>query len=280
MSDIKLSLICLTDSTYKRTLKSEVNLAPATPYAVNLPNEIWLSIFESVWMSTTGLSVVRLVCRLFGSLVKPLLFRTFTMRPVLSGRETQSSVFGITEDALTDIKGRLEYFSSPEIAPFVGLVRIYPQRYRMAFESDGDSLILLKYFFQLLPRFVYLQTLYCEDIPFNDYGIRQLCQLEHLRNLRLRDCIITTTNIARHTLKVTNLEFHSSSSTLPSSIESYVRWLTLPQLDSIRRLCLSMANADLAQGILCSLSTDPYRSHTSSCLMTPGLLSACFIACQ
>jgi hypothetical protein len=65
---------------HKPTLKSEIKAATATPYIVNLPDELWLDILESA----VELSTVRLVCRLFGGLVKGILFRAFTMRPVLS----------------------------------------------------------------------------------------------------------------------------------------------------------------------------------------------------
>jgi len=60
-----------------------------------------------------------------------------------------------------------------------------------------------------------------------------------------------------HTLKVTNLEFHSSKPSLSFPANSYVQWLVLPQSDFIRGLRLSMVNAVLAQSFLHSLSTTP-----------------------
>jgi hypothetical protein len=179
----------------------------------------------------------------------------------------------MTEKVPTEIKRRLDFFSSSEIAPIVGIIRIYPQSHRVAPEHNGDSSIILHYLFQLLPRFIHLQTLYCEDISFNDYGIRQLCRLEHLRDLRLRECIITAKDIPYHALKVTNLEFHSSDPNLPSPAQFYVQWLALPQTDSLQGLRLSMANAVLAESFLHSLSTTPLplthliMPHDSSALI-------------
>ena len=246
---------------HKPTLKSEIKAATATPYIVNLPDELWLYILESAWMSAVELSVVRLVCRLFGGLVKGILFRAFTMRPVLSEQGMMSLtpriMLTMPKEVPADIKCRLDFFSSPEIAPIVRIIRIYPQNHLVPLERHTDSSIVLQYFFQLLPQFTHLQTLYCEDIPFNDYNIRQLCRLERLSNLRLRECIITAKDIPHHTLKVTNLEFHSSKSSLSFLANSYVQWLALPQSDFIRGLRLSMANGVLAQSFLHSLSTTP-----------------------
>ena len=247
---------------HKPTLKAEIKVVTATPYIVNLPDELWLDILESTWMPVTELSVVRLVCRLFGGLVKGILFRAFTMRPVLS---EQNGIFSlplrtmliVPKEVPADIKCRLDFFSSPEIAPIVRIIRIYPQNHLVPPERYTDSSIVLRYFFQLLPQFIHLQTLYCEDIPFNDYSIRQMCRLERLSNLRLRECFITAKDIPHHTLKVTNLEFHSSQRSLSLPANSYVQWLALPHRDFIRGLRLSMANAVLAQSFLHSLSTTP-----------------------
>jgi hypothetical protein len=259
VSGLKWSLIY---PTHMPTFKYETNEVTATHYPVNLPNELWLDILESIWMSTAELSVLRLVSRLFGNLVKPLLFRAFTMRPVLSGPSmrfppAESRPPATAGNIPTEIKRRLDFFSSPEIALIVETIRIYPQSHRMAPEHHGDSSIVLQYLFQLLPRFIHLRTLYCEDIPFNDYGIRQLCRLERLKYLRLRECIITAEDITHHTLKVTNLEFHSSDPSLPLPAKFYVQWLALPQTDCLQGLRLSMANAILAQSFLHSLSTTP-----------------------
>jgi len=78
-------LLCIRLTLHhKPTLKSEIKAATATPYIVNLLDKLWLDILEFAWMSAVELSAVRLVCRLFGGLVKGILFRAFMMWPVLS----------------------------------------------------------------------------------------------------------------------------------------------------------------------------------------------------
>jgi hypothetical protein len=174
---------------------------------VNLPFEVWLDILEAIWMAPEELSAIRLVCKSFGNLVKPHLFRAFTIRPDLSGRGIYSpgGVFETpalitTENALAAIIKRLEFLSSPEIAPLVKRFCVYPQSYPESLEMEADHDAILDYVFERLPRFIHLQTLYCENIPFNDYALRQLCQMEYLEELKLRECCLTATDIPCSTL--------------------------------------------------------------------------------
>lgn len=194
-------------------------------------------------MSPKELATIRLVSRLFESLAKPILFRSFTLRPYGS------------DDSASKFNSCLDFFSSPQIAPIVRLIRLYPQKQTHGSTRDGHFLV--DQFFQLLPRFVYLETLYCEDMPFSSFALQQLSLLEYLVDLQLDQCPVTATDGPRVAVKVTNVGFQSSNSTPPAPIESYVRWLKFLRPESMKRLRLSLANAELAHGFLESLSTSP-----------------------
>lgn len=220
-------------------------------------------------MSLTQLSTIRLVSKAFAQLIKPLLFRYFIIRPLVSQDSQLDGDLPLARKAIQ----RLKFYASPEISPLVALIRVYPCAEGTR-GRNGDK-IIANSFFSLLPQFTRLQTLCCDYIPFNSYALRQLCQLEHLVTLTLRDSpiIAALNDIPFGRLRVASLDFQASY----GLIDSYVLWTGLPDATSIKSLSLSVNNAGMAEAFMLSASlkrlpltriTMPQRSNSLLSILT------------
>lgn len=202
-------------------------------------------------MSKKDLAATRLVSKSFAALARPLLFRSCTVRTVCGSKYSSQTKNG-QHSLIGEITHRIDVLSSPDISQYVHSIRIYPAYSNTGdnYSSSGNTPFVLDYFFQCLPRFTSLKTLYCENITFDTRALGQLFQLGHLRSLQIRDCLIIQPEIPVERIRIDTVEIHCSSSS-----ESCVRWLGIVQPHSVQDLRLSFSSANVAHVFLNNLAT-------------------------
>ena len=224
-----------------------------------MPPELWLAVFENGCLSARDISNVRLTCCSFANLGKGQAFSYFTFRPFqFQGTHSRQR---LSDTVFTHQSHRLEYWTSESVAPFVRWCTIYPIFDFTLTDDDGEDQCdpgpLLDDFFRFLPRFIILQRLECQHIPFSDLALSQLCQLGKLVTLEVADCVITA-HTAPATLKVTNVHFTSCNTLSTSQDRGNVGWLDVVHPEHIRRISIAFGDWRIAslRGIMTKRTPD------------------------
>ncbi|KAF7977758.1 hypothetical protein HWV62_2854 [Athelia sp. TMB] len=207
-----------------RTL-SRLNLLPRgkSRRSMTLPAELWICIFDAVTLDRKDIFRIRLTCRAFSRLARPMAFRYFTFRE--------------SADANRCAAARLTFFASQAIAPSVRECAIYCK-------IDQDSNPLHDMFFINLPKFINLSSLRCEGLPFNDFALGQLPSLPKLRAIALIDCNVILEK-APPTISITDVQFGSNvvRGLRRSVHRGTYGWIDVLCPDSIRTLTLRFSAA-------------------------------------
>lgn len=154
---------------------------------------------------------IRLTCRYFDSLAKPILFRTFSVSP--------PERWGIDLERFTE---RLSFWLSDSIAHFI-------QHCHVPY-ADSPR---VKVFFDNILVFSNLQHLDLRFAIFDDYLLEQLRALRPLKHLTIRDCTITAMQPIRSPLQVARLELINRSRTT-------IGWLKIIQFTGIPRISFAL----------------------------------------
>jgi hypothetical protein len=94
---------------------------------------------------------------------------------------------------LDDALQRLDFWSSPKIAPHVHscTARSNPQRWQGSAQlDDGGPHILMNAFFECLPLFTGLERLDADRIQCTQMGLANLCGLLVLAHVELSECTV------------------------------------------------------------------------------------------
>ena len=203
---------------------------------MTLPAELWTCIFDAVTLDQSDIFRLRLTCRAFSTLARPMAFRCFTFRAA--------------DDADKRAAARLAFFISDFTAPSVRECAIY-------YKIDQDTNLLHEMFFVNLPKFVNVSSLRCEGLQFDDFALGQLSSLPQLRALTLIDCNLMLEK-APPTIKITDVRLGSNAMREPRNTvhRGKYGWVDILCPHSIRTLTLrfSVAGPQSLRGIMSQTS--------------------------
>lgn len=203
------------------------SFAMGTHRALNcsvLPPEIWIVIFELFPKPH-----LRLTCKLFDSLAKPIIFRTFRFG---HAERYDPSPLGVRKR-----KRRLDYWTSVMIAPLVHCCII-------------QCPIALRPFLTKIPLFSNLRQLEFDTMNFDDFTLEQLCKLKPLMRIKLSDCTTTATQAPRNLIKIAKLDLVSPSKK-PSTI---LRLLKFIQFTCNPCISFLAGTEEVAEGVFNTVS--------------------------
>lgn len=159
--------------TFTRTVSmlAELMARSTMRSRISLPVELWIYVFNMKSLNSSDAFQIRLTCRAFAILGKPVAFRAFDFRPVAS------------DDPLAHghHSARLAFWSSQSIAPFV-------ERCAIQSTLDNPTTLLHVMFFNNLSKFVNLSSLRCECVQFDDYTLDVISRLPKIQDIALVDC--------------------------------------------------------------------------------------------
>ncbi|KAJ7684140.1 hypothetical protein DFH06DRAFT_609 [Mycena polygramma] len=145
----------------------------------HLPNELWLDTFSALPRKT--LISLHSASKLFHRISRPLLFGDFDFHP-FQIQDGASSRYSNQDDVDRNMK-RLEFWTSPEIAPFVrGCI------FSVFCRARDDPSPVFALFFKLLPHFSNLQQFSCLVVKFDRLAVEALCALPKLAQFQLTGC--------------------------------------------------------------------------------------------
>ncbi|KAJ7434707.1 hypothetical protein FB451DRAFT_1418635 [Mycena latifolia] len=221
-------------------------MSPSTtaPACRRFPVETWTQIFED--LPRDAISQVHRVDWLFHRIARPLLFREFKFHPY--GRwsfawldwDSPSALYLPHPVQIQLLLQRLEFWSSHEIAPLIRVCHMTPwdnnvdEPLGWEFTRGADPYVLLRAFFDSLPRFTNLRRLDATLVPFTDIAIQHLCILPKLTHLMVEECTIVedVVNLAAcHRLAVPSFVFRHHK-----DVTDHERWLRLLDPDALRYL--------------------------------------------
>ncbi|KAK6981577.1 hypothetical protein R3P38DRAFT_3113735 [Favolaschia claudopus] len=159
-----------------------------------VPDELWLEILQLV--PRKSLQNVALTHRTLRRTSRGFLFDSLVFAPFSLGHWPDKSNtrwdYDYSPKCLSDRAHereleRLEFWSSPEIAPFVRSCKAIPIETKML-TGDRSPTSLVEVFFNKLPCFTSLQHLDVYAVHFTHIGLQNLCHLPALRHLELTVC--------------------------------------------------------------------------------------------
>jgi hypothetical protein len=166
------------------------------PARQRVPPEVWEEIFDDPARET--ILQCHLVDRLFHRITHPLLFRKSNCNPYANPSnpyDCSPASLRLLESAQVERElQRVQFWASDNIAPFVRVCivskglsgPVYPSKApRWKFSQIEDPYIILRAFFDSLPRFRNLRRLYARVVLFTKIGIQNLCLLTNLTHLEL-----------------------------------------------------------------------------------------------
>ncbi|KAK7042755.1 L-aminoadipate-semialdehyde dehydrogenase [Favolaschia claudopus] len=226
-----------------------------------VPDELWLQILQD--LPKTALRNVSGTNRTLSRISRPLLFAEFTFCPYAVTRLPKNDQTVRAPDVINPIPlneiereaelDRLNFWSSPEIAPWVRSCTVRPLR--SALEADkveesggnGSALALLDIFFRRLPRFTGLCHLHAFIVHFTPLGLANLRQLPSLSSLDVIVCTLVReagdAEWASLDLPfVTRFQFRYGYTYLASRVQLHSSlldpWMSIIRLDKIVELNL------------------------------------------
>ncbi|KAJ6525239.1 hypothetical protein DFH09DRAFT_173921 [Mycena vulgaris] len=135
--------------------------------------------------------------RWFHHLSRPLLFTSFKFHPYSLAAYLEGEARAYVEDLvlpqaeeLERARGRLEFWVSDEIAPYVLKCHVEPLDFIGVPRPGQDPYMLLAAFFSLLPRFVNLQHFGGFYVQFTRVAMTNLCALPKLRSITIDSCVV------------------------------------------------------------------------------------------
>ncbi|KAJ6462030.1 hypothetical protein C8R47DRAFT_1225657 [Mycena vitilis] len=164
-----------------------------------IATEVWDGIvsFYSSKEDRQTLQHLNLTNRRFHLLSRPRLFADFAFHPysVRADRYGMSAGHLIlpTDPNPERLRQRLEFWASEGIAPYVRTCAVQPLEFegveRVA-PPDEDPYALLKRFYELLPRFVNLESLEAFTLHVTNLAIANLFRLPKLASLSIDMCVL------------------------------------------------------------------------------------------
>ncbi|CAK5264906.1 unnamed protein product [Mycena citricolor] len=156
-----------------------------------IPPELWLQVFSHLSSSFADLKSVSLVCDTFRVLAQPLLFARIAIYPNFSHTALPPLALRYTANkSRKKAAQRLDFFTSPGVAPAVRECLIYPP----AAEEDAETSIgsrddVLDAAFDSLRKFPNLRTLECRTVRLTVARLTILHALPQLSGLSLDSCV-------------------------------------------------------------------------------------------
>ncbi|KAJ6491901.1 hypothetical protein C8R45DRAFT_989881, partial [Mycena sanguinolenta] len=193
-----------------------------------LPNELWLETFTALPRNT--LLSLNAACRLFHQISCPLLFEELNVHP-FQVHQGASSRYSSPSDIDRSIK-RLEFWTSPAIAPFVRICT-----FSAFLRTNHDPAPIFTTFFRLLPNLSNLKRFSCVGIKFGRAAVAALCALVNLTQVQLTGCSLQLgEEYLGLMLRVKS--FRCGSTGLNSLAAGAHRWLNILDRDTLHDLSL------------------------------------------
>jgi hypothetical protein len=192
-----------------------------------LPNELWFETFSILPRKT--LMSLHSASRLFHRISRPLLFDEFEFHP-FQIQEGASSRYADQNDVYKNTK-RLEFWTSPEIAPFVR--RCTFSAFSRSHNLDDPSPVFAT-FFRLLPNFYSLREISCVTVKFDRVAVEALCALPNLARVQLTACSLDG-DITGLLLRVKSFLYVQITGMRSAGAQS---WLSILDKDTLRDLKL------------------------------------------
>lgn len=205
---------------------------------------------------------VRLVSKSFSELMRPIIFRIFTIRPFVTlsrGGEADPTVLPLTQADVERTISRLDFFTSSLIAPHVKHIRVYPVTGPSNFDSTGDKDFILDALFKRMPQLVSIQALHIEDLPFSEKAIRGLCDVSHiLSRIDIHDSWICggANRAAEGVLHADMLNIRLTRS------RSYAIWTRYLQANSVGDIRLWLGDHPVAEAFMETVGSLPLTHLT------------------
>lgn len=158
---------------------------PSSTERSSLPVELWSAIFEADTLEKCDLLCIRLTCRKFASVARPMAFRSLHLGP------------SIPNDR------HLAFWFSRDIAPHVQAISIHCN-------IEHPDISLQAVFFGALVKCVNISYLRCEAVQFDDNALAAVSRLLQLQTIVLFDCGLTL-NKTPLILKVNKVHFGSNA---------------------------------------------------------------------
>ncbi|KAJ7658661.1 hypothetical protein DFH06DRAFT_442154 [Mycena polygramma] len=176
--------------------------------SAQVPDELWLEVFSNLPSET--LNDVSLTCSAFRRLTRTLIFAHFDFHPYALGAPAARSALRTLlvaralpyafcdpgadsalppppDGAFSTHLARLNFYSSPEIAPLIRSCYITPiwqsTMPPLTFAKSTSPYVLLDIFFERMPRFTSLRRLVTQDIDFTTTAMTNLCRMPSLSSL-------------------------------------------------------------------------------------------------
>ncbi|KAJ6525240.1 hypothetical protein DFH09DRAFT_1416579 [Mycena vulgaris] len=207
--------------------------------------------------------------RYFHHLSRPLLFTSFELHPYslvpfTRGLSAEDLVLPQAEE-LECGRGRLEFWASEEIAPYVLKCHVEPPGLASdrVPSPDENPYTLLAAFFALLPRFVNLQHFGGFYVHFTGVAMTNLCTLPKLRNVGIDSCVVAdheTRSFRASLVKLDDFTFRNNR-------DDMERWWFRHALcpDTLRVLCVNISGLQDTLGALLLLLSGLRRLTIERC---------------
>jgi hypothetical protein len=171
-----------------------------------------------------GVPNIRLTCKMFALLGKPMAFRCFIFYPLVIWRG--NPLLPVQKAIARDMK-HLEFWASDEISCHVREIRLSHTSEVSPLKADKER--LLDAFFDFLPNFINVQTFKCWDVSFDDFALRQLCRLDNLQTLDLHRTSVIAAAPARAALRLNSLKYTAGENRYHSVAENFLSFLAATQ---------------------------------------------------
>ncbi|KIM82804.1 hypothetical protein PILCRDRAFT_456872 [Piloderma croceum F 1598] len=241
-----------------------VHLKTSLTASPTLLPEIWQLIFDADPLIGERFSNIRLTCKTFAILTRPMAFRYFCLHLNTLGQSTVQPMLPSKQDVVARSIARLEFWATDETARHVRRIELALWNLDRNINEEADR--VLGAFFQVLSRFANVQTFNCPAIPFDDFALDQLCRLKNLRTLELTGSSIIAANPARAraalrlrslTYMIDHTYYHKNNG----------EWLLVAHLDHIQHVGLSIRHVDVAKNFLhVSMTMNTAQHITALCI--------------
>ncbi|KAF7341877.1 L-aminoadipate-semialdehyde dehydrogenase [Mycena sanguinolenta] len=198
------------------------------------PNEIWLETF--IHLPRKTLMSLHAVSRLFHQISRPPLFEELNVHP-FQVQEGASSRYSGPHDIERSMK-RLEFWTSPAIAPFVRICTF--SAFLQRTQTRHDPAPIFAKFFRLLPNLSNLKRFGCVGVKFDRAAVEGLCALVNLTQVQLTGCSL---QLGEEDLDLTlRVKSFSCANTGGNTLATGAhRWLNILDRDTLLDLSLPSA---------------------------------------
>ncbi|KAJ7896692.1 hypothetical protein B0H14DRAFT_3605134 [Mycena olivaceomarginata] len=194
----------------------------------NLPPELWSETFKG--LPSKALISLHATSHQFHQIARPLLFGEFHFHP-FHVQEGASSRYSDQLDVDRNTK-RLEFWTSPAVAPFVRGCTF------SAFcRSRDDPSPVFATFFRLLPNLCNLKEVNCVMVRFDRAAVQALCTLSNLARVQLTGCFCAMSQSEVVDLVLHVKSFRCADIASMSSAGAH-RWLDILDKDTLHDLTL------------------------------------------